>query len=136
MTGAPASDTGGAVFSLPASYLTDSRLPLRLRLWLAAAGRCYWCCRLMTTKRRQPHAATVEHLRPRCDGGTDRRDNLALACRRCNGLRGHLPHSTFAGIVAAFGDTLPEIGTPAFTALNATLRQLEKPHHVDPQQAE
>lgn len=33
-------------------------------------------------------ADTVEHLTPRALGGTNDRDNLAPACRRCNERRG------------------------------------------------
>jgi 5-methylcytosine-specific restriction endonuclease McrA len=32
--------------------------------------------------------ATVEHIVPRHHGGTDEPDNLALACARCNALKG------------------------------------------------
>lgn len=34
------------------------------------------------------NAATIEHLRRRADGGTDRLDNLAIACLQCNYMRG------------------------------------------------
>lgn len=33
--------------------------------------------------------ATVDHVRPRRDGGTDHWTNLVAACFRCNNLRGH-----------------------------------------------
>jgi hypothetical protein len=36
-------------------------------------------------KRALWHQATAEHLRARCDGGTDRRDNIVAACHFCNG---------------------------------------------------
>lgn len=32
--------------------------------------------------------ATVEHVRARASGGTNRQANLVMACSRCNGLRG------------------------------------------------
>jgi 5-methylcytosine-specific restriction endonuclease McrA len=34
---------------------------------------------------------TVEHLLPRCDGGTNRFDNLVLAHHRCNTMADSLP---------------------------------------------
>ncbi len=37
-----------------------------------------------------PHGASLEHLRRRCDGGTSRLDNLALACVQCNNGRGSM----------------------------------------------
>jgi 5-methylcytosine-specific restriction endonuclease McrA len=32
--------------------------------------------------------ATVEHIKPLSRGGTDDWHNLAMACLRCNGMRG------------------------------------------------
>lgn len=32
---------------------------------------------------------TVDHLVPRCKGGTDTWDNLLIACSRCNTVKGH-----------------------------------------------
>ena len=33
--------------------------------------------------------ATLEHIQPRNHGGTDRLDNLAIACARCNHQKGY-----------------------------------------------
>lgn len=44
----------------------------------AQQGLCIYCCQQLGKR------ATAEHLRARCDGGTDRRDNIAAAHRRCN----------------------------------------------------
>lgn len=38
-----------------------------------------------------PAAPTFEHVVPRSKGGLDEIDNLAIACRRCNGERGSGP---------------------------------------------
>jgi len=35
----------------------------------------------------QPSRATVEHVRPRLAGGTDRKGNVVMACARCNQRR-------------------------------------------------
>lgn len=44
----------------------------------AQQGLCIYCCQPLGKR------ATAEHLRARCDGGTDRRDNIAAAHGRCN----------------------------------------------------
>jgi len=53
----------------------------RQSAFAAQCGRCIYC--------RQPMGrhATAEHLKARQDGGTDRRDNIAAACRTCNHRR-------------------------------------------------
>lgn len=45
---------------------------------LAQGGLCIYCCLPLGRH------VTAEHLTARCDGGTDRRDNIAAAHRRCN----------------------------------------------------
>lgn len=50
-------------------------------------GRCIHCnSRLALTE--DGRGATLEHIVPRCHGGTDDLGNLALACARCNHLKG------------------------------------------------
>ncbi len=44
---------------------------------------CCWCKKMIGREQ-----ASVEHLRPRARGGTDARWNLAIACLRCNWMRG------------------------------------------------
>ena len=34
-------------------------------------------------------AATLDHVKPRCRGGTSTLDNLRIACAPCNSLKGH-----------------------------------------------
>ena len=63
-------------------------------LWAEQKGRCIYCDRRMS--RPTPDgplpdkAATLDHIYPRCKGGTDHIDNLALACNRCNVAKGCL----------------------------------------------
>jgi hypothetical protein len=45
---------------------------------LAQGGLCIYCCQALG------RSASAEHLTARCDGGTDRRHNIAAALRRCN----------------------------------------------------
>jgi 5-methylcytosine-specific restriction endonuclease McrA len=53
---------------------------------LAVHPFCCWCGRKLTEA-----TATIEHLVPHAHRGSNRRENLALACAPCNNLRGHAP---------------------------------------------
>ncbi len=66
-------------------------LRLKRRLWQEVHGRdtrlpvkCHWCPCLVTFAQ-----ATVDHVRPRSEGGGDALDNLVIACDDCNQLRNH-----------------------------------------------
>ena len=48
--------------------------------------RCVWCRRPCTGLVR----ATTDHLVPKVKGGPSWLENEVVACRRCNGERGHL----------------------------------------------
>jgi 5-methylcytosine-specific restriction endonuclease McrA len=48
-------------------------------------GECVWCGRTLVGL----VAATTEHLVPRLKGGPSWLENEVVACRRCNGQRGH-----------------------------------------------
>lgn len=48
-----------------------------------AACRCYRCGLLLTTE-----TVTVDRIKPGCQGGTYRRDNIRPACGRCNSETG------------------------------------------------
>lgn len=64
-------------------------------------GLCRYCNQPMTAWKHKPHktppdtAETIEHLKRQQDGGTDRLDNLALACRACNEGRGSVDWFTY-----------------------------------------
>ncbi|WP_083764403.1 MULTISPECIES: HNH endonuclease [Chelativorans] len=64
--------------------------------------RCCYCGvsltpPIVTTKKRKPlpTSETLEHLRRQSEGGTSRRDNLALACYQCNTGRGAMDWLTY-----------------------------------------
>ena len=63
-------------------------------------GKCIHCNTKFFVSHTGETDATVEHIRPLCDGGdpTDPR-NLALACKRCNNEKGirHDQHSGKGG---------------------------------------
>lgn len=54
----------------------------RERLRERDGNRCWFCDREMGDD------ATIEHLRPKAEGGTNRFDNLVLAHTRCNAMAG------------------------------------------------
>ncbi len=60
----------------------------RCRLSEAQNHRCCWCGRHTTDERGRGHSATVEHVVPKAEGGSDDMDNLVMACMRCNNERG------------------------------------------------
>ncbi|UVC16915.1 HNH endonuclease [Mesorhizobium onobrychidis] len=45
-------------------------------------GKCYYCKEPFTET--GPKQATLEHKKPKMDGGTNERSNLAAACLECN----------------------------------------------------
>ncbi len=70
-------------------------------LFVAQKGLCCYCQRKLSllssrkNERNPPNMATIEHLRRKTDGGTSRRDNLALACAPCNNGRGDTDWLTY-----------------------------------------
>src|SRR5262249_55182275 len=78
-----------------ARSVRSERLSIILRDRLAEQQnwRCCYCGVRMVgsnrvTGRSDPDAPTFEHILPRCRGGTDEIDNLAIACWQCNADRG------------------------------------------------
>lgn len=61
----------------------DSR-DMKRQVWSMTDGRCFYCG-LHTN----PFATfTIDHIRPRCLGGSDDIRNLVPCCRRCNAAKG------------------------------------------------
>lgn len=54
---------------------------------------CHWCQRFVQAGAVGDTQATIEHLVPRRDGGTDASHNLVVACYSCNQMRGSQEHS-------------------------------------------
>jgi 5-methylcytosine-specific restriction endonuclease McrA len=73
----------------PACVTANRKSWKRVRHELAVQQdfRCCYCKQLFTAKH-TPRMATIEHVKPRADGGTNRRENLKAACRLCNQHRG------------------------------------------------
>jgi len=58
------------------------RTAKRRELWHKQKGLCFWCGQYTPFDQ-----ATIEHMLPRSQGGSNRMDNLAMACERCNSKR-------------------------------------------------
>ena len=70
---------------------TDNTFSLaHVRGRAALIGKCIHCnCKVVVEL--DPglrSSATIEHIRPRVHGGDDSPENLALACGRCNAMKG------------------------------------------------
>ncbi len=73
----------------------------RRSAYLRQFGRCFYCERPMWTRQAEDFArrlrislrqarwfeCTAEHLTPRSEGGSAKRENIAAACRMCNRQR-------------------------------------------------
>ena len=74
---------------------TNKRKRTFKRLYAEQNGYCIYDNHPMISspdliKRNDARSATFEHLVRKCDGGSDLIENLALACKVCNNLRGKL----------------------------------------------
>lgn len=67
----------------------------RLAIYLRDGFRCGYC--LADLHDADCRDLTVDHVKPRCDGGTDNPNNLITACRTCNCKKQNLPAKSFAG---------------------------------------
>lgn len=87
--------------------------PRKIELMHNDDARCYYCRRVTILTRKSPKwdglTATLDHITPRASGG-GRVENLVLACRDCNDLKGDLTPQEFAAAVAfaAGNDFKPE----------------------------
>ena len=95
---------------------------IRVKLYDLQAGKCCYCeaqmYRSRSNKRKtaRKHGlslkgfdrrlATLEHLKRRCEGGSNHPDNLALACQECNSTRGARSWLEFKTI--KMGETLEQ----------------------------
>lgn len=64
---------------------SDRRFRYERGVWV---GPCLFCGGRLALDPRTGDGATLEHIRPRTDGGTDDLGNLALAHGRCNNEKG------------------------------------------------
>ena len=59
--------------------MTDSK---RQSIFLKYGGHCAYCGNLMKMKN-----MTVDHLKPKSKGGSNRIENLTPSCRKCNAIK-------------------------------------------------
>lgn len=66
----------------------------RLAIYIRDGFQCAYCgCALRNA---DPRNVTLDHLQPRCEGGTNHESNLITACRSCNSARGAKPWQEYA----------------------------------------
>jgi hypothetical protein len=78
-------------FRAALAFKVAQKIYIRNRLAEAQNWRCCWCARLTVPEPNRRDSATIEHVVPRSDGGTDHPDNLAMSCLSCNNNRGTKP---------------------------------------------
>ena len=61
---------------------TKQKRDRRVRLLRKNGPRCYWCHATFL-----PSQLTLDHLKPRSRGGSNKLENLRLACFPCNNRR-------------------------------------------------
>lgn len=86
------------------SSFTWIRTEKRARIVRRDGGRCVWCGGVVYKHDGKgptpPYAATLDHVVPRSQGGTNHHSNLVTCCHRCNSLRGDRDAEAFALRVA------------------------------------
>lgn len=86
----------------------------RLSLYLRDGFRCSYCGEDL--RGAAPDAITLDHLVPRCEGGSNHETNLVTACRSCNSARGAKPWTEYAT-----GGAVARIERQVVAALNLPL---------------
>lgn len=84
--------------------MSKACIPSRLRRLVAQDAR-YRCGYCLTTQRIIGRPMVIDHLSPESRGGPTVRENLWLACRRCNEFKGDQTHAI---------DPLTDVTAPLF----------------------
>lgn len=71
------------------------RVEKRLAIYLRDSFRCVYCCADLHGA--DPRDITLDHVKPKADGGTNHESNLVTACRACNCQRQDTPLARFCG---------------------------------------
>lgn len=72
-------------------WITTAR---RLALYLRDGFACVYCGTFLHMA--QPSDITLDHLKPRSEGGSNESRNLVTACRSCNSSRSFTPWRVYA----------------------------------------
>ncbi|MBS0470851.1 MAG: HNH endonuclease [Proteobacteria bacterium] len=75
----------------------------RHRLVAAQQGRCWYCRIALSEAPRTDTSATIEHIIPRCAGGTMALHNVVAACQGCNRARGVMLAHSYRDLVRRRG---------------------------------
>ncbi len=86
-------------FQAKLAYKVAKNVYIRNRLAEAQNWRCCWCTKLTVPEPNRKDSATIEHVTPRCEGGADDPDNLAMSCYDCNNKRGTTPAELFLEVM-------------------------------------
>lgn len=68
------------------------------KMFLTQKGKCHYCgcdMHLSFADKFKPEYATVDHIIPRCQGGTKSSDNVVASCARCNCDKAATPYHQF-----------------------------------------
>lgn len=81
----------------------QTRQKHRIRLWTEQGGKCIFCKRNMWIagvhiEGKSSHQATLEHIIPKSQGGSNLITNLVCSCFQCNHRRRTLPFNTYKTI--------------------------------------
>jgi len=62
-----------------------------LRMLLKQNGKCFYCYKELWTGKPEHNAdckrgdlATIDHIKPRSKGGSNRKENIVISCQECN----------------------------------------------------
>lgn len=82
-----------------------SRRNQKQKLWHRQGGRCHYCQIEMRyrTNPLKDYTATIDHLKPKSKSGTNSIDNLVLACKRCNEMKGSKTEKKFLELLRLAG---------------------------------
>lgn len=80
----------------------SSKKTRRIKIADRFQWKCYWCSQTLRHEMGYQNSATIEHLVPRCQGGSNLLKNLAAACHRCNWHRGVQSEAEFALVARKF----------------------------------
>src|SRR5690606_3776537 len=81
----------------------------RRKLFREQQQLCFYCGVSMTLANGYSNTCTVEHLKPRSQGGTNASDNIVAACYTCNHTRGDTCWEAFKEQVSENGRPAPRM---------------------------
>ena len=76
---------------------------IRHQMWQEIDGNCPYCGQKMWVRGihqrgKAKREATIEHIIPKSEGGSNEISNLTVSCNQCNRARGRIPHEQFIRI--------------------------------------